>query len=349
MLIRRLISIFLINSILVYILYSYLYYSQVGEFPVYSNDWIRSIYLLICANIIGFSIVVINSLLNKVSFWRRKIGLRFILGIVINYFIILLFIILFVWTYLQIENLNFTISALLEEYHEVKIRVYILVLVLDILFVVFDFLVYSYKYYSQGQIQNAKLARKQMELQFEALRTQLSPHYLFNSLNTISSLIYKDINQTEQYIRKLASTYQYILASDRKQIISLDQEIEFIKDYCYLLNIRFGEALQVNFDVENHFIDYNLPPISIQILVENAVKHNVFDDENPLEVDIYTHENKLVVKNKILKTPASRESFKIGLSNIQKRYQVFTDKDIRIIKNDFFTVELPLLKPKTND
>ena len=134
------------------------------------------------------------------------------------------------WIYLEILAVEFTISTLPKEYIEIKQRIYILILVLDIIIVVFDFLIYSYKYYSQGQIQNARLIRKQIELQFEALKTQLSPHYLFNSLNTISSLIYRDTIQTENYIRKLANTYQYILESDKKQLISLNDEIEFIRD-----------------------------------------------------------------------------------------------------------------------
>lgn len=347
--IRRFIFISLINIFIVFILYSYLHYSHLGEFPNYTNDLLRLTYLLIASNFIGFAVVVANKLLNKISFWRNKIGLRFIFGIIVNYFTIIFLIFFCIWLYLKISSLDYTINNLLEEYNEIKIRVYILILVLVILYVVFDFLIYSYKYYSQGQLQNAQLTRRQMELQFEALRTQLSPHYLFNSLNTISSLIYKDVNQTEEYIRKLANTYQYILESDKVQLICLKKEIDFINDYCYLLKIRFGKAFKVYMDVDKSFSENLIPPISIQILVENAVKHNVFDDDQPLEVDIIARENIVYVKNKILKAPASRESFRIGLSNIRKRYEVFTDKKIKIINDIFFTVELPLLKPKTND
>jgi len=92
-----------------------------------------------------------------------------------------------------------------------------------------------------------------------------------------------------------------------------------------------------------------IPPISIQILVENAVKHNVFDDENPLEIDIVADEKMVRVKNRILKIPTSRESFKIGLGNIKKRYEVFTDKKIKIVSNNYFIVDLPLLKANQND
>ena len=346
--IRKIVSAFFVNTILGLVLYSYLYYSELGEFPELFKDWVLITYLVIGANIIGLTLILVNSVLNKIPFWRKKIGFRFVFGILINYFSIFILVALFIWIYLTLNQLNYTLKALLEEYNEIKIRTYILILVLDILYVVFDFLIYSYKYYSYGQIQNAKLERKQMQLQFEALKTQLSPHYLFNSLNTVSSLIYKDVHQTEVYIRKLAKTYQYILASDKKQLISLKEEVEFIKDYSFLLKIRFGEAFKVHMDINANLLENLIPPISIQILVENAVKHNVFDDDQPLEVDIIAIDDIVFVKNKILKAPSSRESFKIGLSNIRKRYQVFTDKKIKIIKDDYFKVELPLLKPGKN-
>lgn len=346
--IRKIISVLLVNSLLVLVLYSYLYYSQSGEFPVFTDNWFRLIYLLFISNIVGFSIVAINNYLNKIPFWRNNIGLRFTIGLIVNYALILILIYFGVWFYLKIADLEFTLSSLLEEYNEIKQRVYILTLVLDILYVVFDFLIYSYKYYSHGQIQNARLKRRQMELQFEALKTQLSPHYLFNSLNTISSLVYKDARQTEEYIRKLANTYQYILDSDKKQLINLNEEIDFVNDYCYMLDIRFGKAFKVYIDVDKSFSEYLIPPLSIQILVENAVKHNVFDDELPLEVDIIAKDKTVCVKNRILRTPNSRESFKIGLGNVRKRYEVFTNKKIKIIKDVYFIVELPLLKSKLN-
>jgi two-component system, LytTR family, sensor kinase len=346
--IRKIISLLIVSTVLGLILYTYLYFSQIGEFPIFSENWFLFIFLIVGSNIVGFSLAFINSILNKIPIWKKKIGLRFIFGLAINYLTILVIIYLCVFVYLNITKLNYTVSALIEEYREIAVRIYILILILDILLVVSDFLIYSYKYYSYGQLKTTRLAREQMELQFEALRTQLSPHYLFNSLNTISSLIYKSEEQTEEYIRKLAGTYKYILESDKIPLIELEKEIEFINDYCYLLHIRFGKAFKVNFDIFKHLEKMLIPPISIQILVENAVKHNVFDDENPLEVDIITNTNSVFVKNKILKSPSDRESFKIGLGNIRKRYEVFTDKNISIVKNDFFEVELPLLKHENN-
>ncbi len=346
--IKKTISIFVLNTIIGLLLYSYLYFSELGEFPKMFKDVVFLIYLLFGANIIGFSIFSINNILNRVPIWRKKIGLRFALGMLINYTSILFLLYVCIFIYIILFKVNLTVGQLIEDYNEITIRIFILTLVLVILLVVSDFLIYSYKFYSQEQIQIARLKREQLELQFEALKTQLSPHYLFNSLNTISSLIYKDIKQTEEYIRKLAGTYKYILDSDKISLISVKEEIEFIKDYCFLLNIRFGDGFNVNFDINNKCNDFFIPPISIQILVENAVKHNVFDENDPLIVDIFSKENSILVKNRIMKSPTNRESFKIGLGNIRKRYDVFTDKKIKIEKNEFFQVELPLLKSMSN-
>ena len=346
--IRKLITAFFINTILGLVFYSYLYYSEIGEFPAFFENWRLQIYILVGANVIGYLILLVNSLLSRIPFWLKKIGLRFVLGIIVNYATIIVSILILLWVYLKVTNLNISIPELLQDYNDIKIRVYILALVLDILFVVFDFLIYSYKYYSYGQVQNAKLERKQMQLQFEALRTQLSPHYLFNSLNTVSSLIYKDQHQTEDYIRKLAKTYQYILASDKIKLIPVSKEIDFIKDYCFLLNIRFGDAFRFEISINQELDQWFIPPMSIQILIENAVKHNVFDDDNPLKVFISTQNQSISVKNRVMREPANKESFKIGLSNIKKRYRVFTDKNIKVSKDTYFKVELPLIKPDWN-
>lgn len=346
--IKKIISNFIINSIIGLILFAYLFFSQVGESPAIVENWFLILQVLIGSNIVGFVIFAINILLNKIPFWKRKIGLRFIFGLIVNYAVLLIFIYLVVLIINKLTDFRQSMHLLFEEFEEVVVRIYILSFVLVILLVVSDFLIYSYKYYSQGQIKTARLNREQVELKFEALRTQLSPHYLFNSLNTISSLIYKDEKLTENYIRNLASTYKYILESDKLSLIELKKEIQFIKDYCSLLDIRFGKSFKVNFDVFKSSEKLLIPPISIQILIENAVKHNVFDDETPLLVDVYTTNNSIVVSNEILKTPSNRESFRIGLGNIRKRYEVFTDKKIKITQNKLFMVELPLLKREIN-
>lgn len=345
---RKIISLFFTNIVIGLIIISYLFYSETGELPKLLKEWNHTLFAVLYANIIGFSVAFLNSLLNKIPFWRKKIGARFILGLIFNYAWILFIGYLCILIVENIAWLSFPYIAEIQDYPEVISRIYILLLVLVILLVVSDFLIYSYKYYSHGQIQNARLSRQQMELQFEALKTQLSPHYLFNSLNTISSLIYKDEKLTESYIRNLASTYKYILESDKISLITLKNEIRFIKDYCYLLDIRFGESLKVNFDIFKACESLLIPPLSIQILVENAVKHNVFDDETPLLVDVYTTNNSIVVSNKILKTPSNRESFKIGLGNIRKRYEIFTEKKVKISHDKIFKVELPLLKNENN-
>lgn len=346
--IKRIILNFILNTLIGLLLYSYLYFSELGDFPDLLNDPIFLICMIIGANIIGYSVYFINSLLNRFTIWRKKIGVRLMLGMLINYLSILLILYICTFIYILLFKVNLSVGQLMQDFSEITVRIYILTLVLVILLVVSDFLIYSYKFYSQEQIQIARLKREQLELQFEALRTQLSPHYLFNSLNTISSLIYKDVIQAENYIRKLAGTYKYILDSDKISLITVKEEIAFIKDYCYLLDIRFGSSFKANFNINEKCDELFIPPISIQILVENAVKHNVFDENDPLIVDISSEYNSLIVKNRVMKSPSDRESFRIGIGNIRKRYEVFTDKEIKIEKNEFFQVKLPLLKTDSN-
>jgi len=193
------------------------------------------------------------------------------------------------------------------------------------------------------QIESERQIRKQIELQFEALKTQLSPHYLFNSLNTISLLIYKDQQLAEKFIRKLALTYQYILDSHEKKLVPIKEEIEFIHAYTYLIKVRYEESFQIDIKIDPVIERALIPPLSIQILIENAVKHNVLSNEEPLTVTIKNNNSFLIIENNILKNPSTQHSFRIGHNNIINRYQYFTDKKIAITKSDKYTVQLPVI------
>ena len=155
--------------------------------------------------------------------------------------------------------------------------------------------------------------------------------------------MYKDPALTETFIRKLAKTYQYILASDQKKLISVEQEIEFINIYFFLLQVRFDKSIQLNISVNSELQQKFIPPLSLQILVENAVKHNAITNDNPLIINIRSLSSTLIVSNNILKKPSDTESFKIGLENLKNRYQYFTDKPIRIINKEHFEVLIPII------
>jgi LytS/YehU family sensor histidine kinase len=226
-------------------------------------------------------------------------------------------------------------------------KLFILILVTAFIYKVVYTLLFSYNQYAVTQIETVQNERKQLELQFEALKSQLSPHYLFNSLNTISSLIYNDPQTAEQFIRRLAITYQYILATRHKKYVLLLDEIEFVQSYYYLLRIRFQQSLTLEINLPNSVMNSPIPPLTLQLLVENAVKHNTISPDKPLFIYISAVDNmELKVMNTKNDSAQSSASFRIGLENIRKRYQFFTNKKIDVKDDEKFVVSLPVIHLK---
>ena len=198
--------------------------------------------------------------------------------------------------------------------------------------------------YVQGQVSELKLERKQTQLQLSALRSQLSPHFLFNSMNTLSSLFPKDVKRAETFIRALAESYQYTLNKYQEPLVTLSEELEFVKAYCFLMRTRFGDHLTLEIKLSPEIIQTKVPPMTLQMLVENAVKHNVMSASQPLHVEMKTVDKWLyVINNKTVKRP-KMESLKIGLKNIASRYELLAHKSIEVSDKQDFTVRLPLLK-----
>jgi LytS/YehU family sensor histidine kinase len=223
-------------------------------------------------------------------------------------------------------------------------KVIILLLIFIFIYNVIYALLYSYQHYAVAQIENLQNERKQLELQFQALKGQLSPHYLFNSLNTISSLLYKDVQSAEQFIRRLVQTYQYILATQNKKYVLLGDELDFVRSYYYLLRIRFEQQLTLEINLPSNMLKSKIPPLTIQILVENAVKHNMVTNDKSLFIYITGHDSTYIkVVNTKTAVLSGHESFKVGLENIRKRYAYITDKKIIISDDDKFSVSLPVI------
>ena len=229
---------------------------------------------------------------------------------------------------------------------ESQVEVKILILVFLTLFVVnlVEFNTYSYSEYSVGQIRKLRAERKQLEFQFEALKSQLSPHYLFNSMNTISSLVYRDAQVAETFIRNLADTFNYVLNTRNVRIVSLKDEVEALKDFGYLLRIRYATAVDLKIEIDDDLMNSPIPPLTFQLLVENAVKHNIISDDDPLKINIRNDGNDLVVLNNKTGTPSKTSSHRVGLNNIRRRYAFFTVEEIKVTDADYFEVRLPILK-----
>jgi two-component system, LytTR family, sensor kinase len=228
---------------------------------------------------------------------------------------------------------------------ELLIKVSILLSLFLFIYEIFYGWFYSYNYYAHKQIESLKLDRLQLELQFESLKTQISPHFLFNCMNTISSLIYKDTQLAEEFIRRMADTFQYVLKNQKKKFVPLREELDFVKAYYYLLQVRFQNNLRLEINLPKNILDSPIPPLTLQILMENSVKHNVIAHETPLLIYLSARDNThLLVTNSKTKLNNTTAGFQVGLESIHKRYAFFTDEKIQLIDTDKFTVQLPILK-----
>jgi sensor histidine kinase YesM len=196
-------------------------------------------------------------------------------------------------------------------------------------------------------LENEKLRMEALQSQFESLKNQLSPHFLFNSLTALKILI-KDAPETAQnYVNSLSKALRYTLQSNEKQLVTLKEEMEFMESYLFLIRMRFDTNLTVNTRINENLALHKLPPLTIQTLVENAIKHNEISKRKPLIINILTTENEsLIVVNEIQKKFTDEEGTGIGLTNLSKQFQLLIDKDITITReNNRFSVEVPLIKP----
>lgn len=186
--------------------------------------------------------------------------------------------------------------------------------------------------------------RERVKFELDTLRNQINPHFLFNSFNTLIGLIEIDTDKAVKYVENLSDFYRELLNHRDLDVISLKQELDLLKSYIYILDQRFANKLFVNIDVPEEYMMKNIAALSLQLLVENAIKHNEVSREKPLLIDIFIEAETIVVSNKKQKHKHEIKSTKIGLENIKNRYKLFSNKMIEVIDDENnFTVKLPLI------
>ena len=202
-------------------------------------------------------------------------------------------------------------------------------------------IMFFYILWAKAMKREQKLREEKLQYQYQTLKQQVNPHFLFNSLNTLSSLINLQSDVADTFINKLSSIYRYILENGSNDRIQLQKEISFVTDYFHLYKIRDEEKIQLNIKLENS-LNFYLVPVSLQILVENALKHNIATREKPLNINIYNEEGYIVVKNNLQKMTTLVESAKTGLKNLNERIHLSTGKDLVITEtNTEFIVKMP--------
>lgn len=187
--------------------------------------------------------------------------------------------------------------------------------------------------------------RASINAQYESLKNQVNPHFLFNSLNALTNLVYEDQDKAAKFIKQLSEVYRYVLDTRDREVVDLDDEMKFLGSYLFLQKIRFGDNLLVGINLSTK--GKLIAPLALQLLVENAIKHNVASIENPLAINIEERDGYLVVENSLQRKHIPEEkSPGIGLENIKSRYKFLSDQPVIVEEHDKkFVVKLPLLKP----
>ena len=297
---------------------------------------------LICA---GLSGIIISYLIPFVSFqigkwfkWQENLGVTLLTSLIANSLIFFTILMTILWGAKKFYSND--IAALSEG---VIIKMAIFSLMVMLIYSILYYAYQSFRYFHSVSLESLMLETKQIDLQLMALKAQLSPHFLFNSLNTISSLIQEGEDLSEKYIRNLAQVYQYTLPSFDRKVVRFEEEWTYVEANINLLRTRFGEYLTISLDEDEELMSIYMLPLTLQLLVENVMKHNLIDQDNPVKITLRKEGNWwMITNNKTLK-PQNIASFKMGLDNIVERYALICDKKVKIVNETDFTVKIPLL------
>lgn len=229
-------------------------------------------------------------------------------------------------------------------YHTYATVQYAKDLVILVVTFLFTMTIYLMKQNHLAVVGMQKLDFENLQNRYTALKNQTDPHFLFNCLNTLNGLIGRDDRRAQEYVQELAMVFRHTMRD--KVVVRLSEELEFVKSYLYLMCIRYFDGLKVVWHIDDKYLDYYVIPSGLQILVENAIKHNIASAKTPLTISINTKEDKIVVENKLqLREQSTSSSTGVGLDNLMEQYRLVFGKDIDIVSKDGqFSVSLPLIK-----
>lgn len=272
---------------------------------------------------------------NKRVSWLEEPGKRFIIG----------FVSVLIYTPLIMYVLNFffkTFIGISADWSSIDILISIGITFLITFFMFAKAFLDNWR---KASLDAERMKREQMATKYESLKNQVNPHFLFNSLNALTNLVYEDQDQAANFIRQLSKVYRYVLDTQSKELVSLKTELNFLESYIFLQKMRFDDKLTVDISVKG-FEERMLPPIALQMLLENAIKHNTIAEEEPLTVSIFIeNEEYIVVKNNLQKKRIPLEaSSGMGLANIKSRYEFLSQTPVEVLETESeFIVKLPLL------
>jgi sensor histidine kinase YesM len=274
-----------------------------------------------------------NTYLSTKISWIKTPVKRLVVGIIVTilYTILAVFVILKFW--------EFSWHFKIDNYLEVFIPSMVITFFISLFFHGRGFLMA----WRKAAIDAEHFQQESIKAQYQSLKNQVNPHFLFNSLNALTNLVYEDQDKAAKFIKQLSEVYRYVLDTRDKEVVPIQEELKFIDAYLFLQKIRFGNKLKVEINLKG--VETKVAPLAIQMLIENAIKHNVVSEEDPLTIRIFHEENFIVIENNLQRKKVLDEgSSGVGLENICKRYEFLSDKKVRVSdENNRFKVSIPIL------
>jgi two-component system LytT family sensor kinase len=220
------------------------------------------------------------------------------------------------------------------------------IVVFSLLYIIYE-LFYHFARLKYMEQEKEQLEKQKLQAELQQLKGIVNPHFLFNNLNSLSSLISENPPQAEIFLDELTKVFRYLLRNNNTELVTVAQELQFLRSYFQLLHMRFGEGISLNIDTNTDLENYLLPPLTLQLLMENAVKHNQIHRGNPLQIKVYTRPGQqLVISNNLRPKDTMVESTGIGIQSINARYRMLNREGLTITKTEEdFTVIIPLLLP----
>lgn len=216
---------------------------------------------------------------------------------------------------------------------------------INLFFHLLNAILFFFREYRRQWAEAEELRRNSSQAQMQLIKSQINPHFLFNNLNVLSGMVIKDNPEANHFIEEFSKVYRYILNNQEKELVELRSELEFIQPYLFLLQKRFDQGLTVAINIPDHYKTWHVVPAALQMLIENAIKHNIVSRNKPLHIDIHANgAQTLVVKNNLQPRQVVEPSTKIGLQNIMKRYELISGRNVIVRQTEaMFEVTLPLL------
>ncbi|WP_308992453.1 histidine kinase [Mariniflexile litorale] len=252
------------------------------------------------------------------------------------------FLVLIVWMKL-FKTFDIIVNAGTSSTLSPKFNTFIYIFVMIMLFVI-SRTITLFNQSKKDALEKEQLKQQSLHNELAALKNQVNPHFLFNTLNSLSLVIREDQNAAIKFINKLSFLYRYMLQSKNQDLITIKEELKFLESYIFLIKQRYRDNIQVNISIKKECYQRKIPTLALQFLLENAVKHNEISKNKPLVIEVLNDIEAVIVKNKLQKRTGFVESTHMGLTNLNSRFKLLTNKEI-IIQNDknYFTVKIPLL------